>query len=69
MVREVIDRFAAGESLRGMAGGLTENGHTTRHGKPWHPSSVRTMLTNPRYAGHVCTTARASPRRRRGSRW
>jgi len=26
---------------------------STRHGRPWNPSSVRTILVNPRYAGHA----------------
>ncbi|MFI6032433.1 recombinase family protein [Amycolatopsis magusensis] len=32
---------------------LTEAEVATRHGRPWNPSSVRTILTNPRYAGHA----------------
>jgi len=53
MVRESFTRFAAGESLRGVTRWLTTAGFTTRHGKPWSPSTIRTMLTNPRYAGHA----------------
>lgn len=53
MVREVFGRFAEGESLKGLARWLAEAGHTTRHGKAWSPSTVRTMLTNARYAGHA----------------
>ncbi len=53
MVREVFARFAAGESLKGLTRWLAEQGHTTRHGKAWSPSTVRTMLTNARYAGHA----------------
>ncbi len=51
LVREVFQRFAAGESLKGLTRWLAEQGHATRHGKPWSPSTIRTMLTNARYAG------------------
>ncbi|MBM7861783.1 DNA invertase Pin-like site-specific DNA recombinase [Lentzea nigeriaca] len=51
IVKQVFERFAAGDSLRSLAAWLTSTGIPTRHGKPWNPSSVRTMLTNPRYAG------------------
>ncbi|UJW35177.1 recombinase family protein [Saccharothrix sp. AJ9571] len=53
IVRQLFDRFAAGDSLRALAMWLTEAGVATRHGRPWNPSSVRTILTNPRYAGHA----------------
>ncbi|WP_329055370.1 recombinase family protein [Amycolatopsis sp. NBC_01488] len=53
IVRQLFDRFAAGDSLRALAAWLTETGVSTRHGRPWNPSSVRTILTNPRYAGHA----------------
>jgi site-specific DNA recombinase len=53
IVAHVFERFAAGDSLRSLAAWLTNNGTPTRHGKPWNPSSVRTMLTNVRYAGRA----------------
>ncbi|HEV7980591.1 recombinase family protein [Amycolatopsis sp.] len=53
IVRQLFDRFAAGDSLRALAMWLTEAKVATRHGRPWNPSSVRTILTNPRYAGHA----------------
>ncbi len=53
LVRELFARFAAGESLKGLARWAVENGHEARRGKPWSPSAVRSMLTNPRYAGHA----------------
>ena len=53
IVRSVFTRFSAGDSLRGIAAWLTERGIPTRHGKPWSSSSVRTTLTNPRYAGRA----------------
>lgn len=52
-VREVFGRFAAGDSLRALAAWLTETGVPTRHGGRWSPSSVRTILMNPRYAGRA----------------
>lgn len=33
-----------GLSLRGIAGRLNEQGHTTRRGKPWNPMQVRNVL-------------------------
>jgi site-specific DNA recombinase len=53
VVRSMFTRFSAGDSLRGITVWLTEQGVETRHGKPWSPSSVRTILTNPRYAGRA----------------
>lgn len=53
MVASMFRWFATGESLRGIVGRLETAGHTTRHGKAWNPSSVRTILTNGRYAGRA----------------
>lgn len=52
-VRAVFRRFYEGDSLRGITAWLTELGAATRHGRPWNPSTIRTMLTNPRYAGYA----------------
>ena len=52
-IRSMYTRFYAGDSLRGISAWLTDQGTQTRHGKPWSPSSVRTILTNPRYAGRA----------------
>ncbi len=53
VVRGLFARFAAGESLRGLAQWLTTEGVAPRRGGRWNPSSVSTMLTNPRYAGRA----------------
>lgn len=53
LVKEMFVRFADGESLKGLARWASEAGYRTRHGQAWSPSSIRTMLTNPRYAGHA----------------
>ncbi|MBB5785980.1 DNA invertase Pin-like site-specific DNA recombinase [Jiangella mangrovi] len=53
VVREMFEMFAAGESLRGLASQLTEAGVSTRSGRPWNPSTIRTALANPRYAGRT----------------
>ena len=63
IVRDVFDCFAAGESLKGVAAELNLRSVPTREwrdklvaterGSKWHPSTVRTMLTNPRYAGRA----------------
>jgi site-specific DNA recombinase len=52
-VRQMFTRFHAGDSLRGIVAWLTEQAVPTRSGRPWNPSSVRGILTNPRYAGRV----------------
>lgn len=51
LVRGIFDRFLAGDSLRGVTAWLNESGKTPRNGRAWNPSTVRTMLLNPRYAG------------------
>ena len=51
VVREVFSRFLRGESLRAIAAWLDEAAVPTRRGGRWHPSSVRGILSNPRYAG------------------
>jgi site-specific DNA recombinase len=53
VVAAVFERFLSGDSLRSLAAWLTETGVPARHGATWHPSSVRTILTNPRYAGRA----------------
>lgn len=51
VVRRAFELFARGESLRGLVRTLEAEGVPTRSGRPWNPSSVATMLRNPRYAG------------------
>jgi len=53
IVRDIFARFHAGDSLRGVAAWLNGTGVPTRRGNPWGPSSVRDILTNPRYCGRV----------------
>lgn len=54
LVTEVFRRFAAGDSLLSIARWLTEAGVPPRQtGKMWRASSVRFILTNPRYTGAV----------------
>jgi site-specific DNA recombinase len=53
VVRQIFTRFHAGDSLRGIVAWLTEQAVPTRSGRPWNPSSVRTILINPRYAGRI----------------
>jgi hypothetical protein len=53
MVRRIFQLFHSGESLRSISRTLTDDGLTTRHGKSWNPSTVRGILTNPRYAGRA----------------
>ncbi|WP_445168780.1 recombinase family protein [Mycolicibacterium sp. Dal123E01] len=51
IVRDIFERFYAGESLRSLARLLDETKVTTRSGRPWNTRTVRDMLTNVRYAG------------------
>lgn len=53
VVRRIFGWFAAGESLKSITRLLAADGVRTRHGKPWNPSSVRSILVNPRYAGRA----------------
>jgi len=39
--------------LRSIATTFTAEGVTTRRGQPWNPSSIRSILVNPRYAGRA----------------
>jgi site-specific DNA recombinase len=59
VVREMFERFHAGESLHSIAAALNEAGIGTRNGGRWNPSTVRTILVNPRYCGRAvyCGTA------------
>lgn len=53
IILTMFNRFNAGDSLHGIATWLDESGTISRKGRPWNPSTVRTMLTNPRYAGRA----------------
>lgn len=49
----IFDRFLSTRNVRGVARSLNDDGIPTRHGRAWRPSSVTTILRNPRYAGRV----------------
>ena len=51
VVRELVARFLAGESLRSLATWLSDTGVATVSGKPWRTTSLRAMLTSARIAG------------------
>ena len=53
IVRRIFQLFHIGESLRSICRTLGDEGITTRRGKPWNPSTIRTILVNPRYAGRA----------------
>lgn len=53
VVRRIFDSFLELRNLRKVARALEDEGIETRRGKPWHPSSVQTILRNPRYAGRA----------------
>lgn len=50
-VRTIFHQFTTGESLRSIANHLDPA--TARRGKGWTPATLRSILTNPRYAGVV----------------
>lgn len=53
LVAAIFARFVAGDSLKGIAAWLNEQPIRTRHGNGWNPSTVRTILLNPRYCGRA----------------
>lgn len=46
-VRRIARRVLEGGSLLGIARELDREGSVTREGRPWHPSTVRAVVTNP----------------------
>lgn len=60
LVSGIFARFAAGDSLRGITAWLNNERVRTRGGKPWSPSTVRSILVNPRYAGRAVYCGRAT---------
>jgi hypothetical protein len=52
VVRTMFARFVAGDSLKEITRWLQESA-PARSGRAWSPSSVRSILTNPRYCGRV----------------
>ncbi|GAB7068773.1 recombinase family protein [Mycolicibacterium hodleri] len=63
LVRRIFTLFHAGESLRSLTRLLNEEGVTTRKGRPWNSSSIRGILTNPRYAGRAIYQGEATGKR------
>lgn len=59
-VRRIFKLFHAGESLRSISRTLTDDGFTTRRGGRWNPSTIRTILVNPRYAGRAIYQGRTT---------
>jgi site-specific DNA recombinase len=53
LVRRIFAAFLESRSLRAVARSLAADGISTRHGKPWHISTVQGILRNPRYAGRA----------------
>ncbi|WP_347058466.1 recombinase family protein [Blastococcus sp. HT6-30] len=51
IIREMAERFVAGESLRSLCTDLDNRGIRTVKGAPWQTHSLRQVLTNPRVAG------------------
>ena len=51
IVLHIYDLYESIHSLTTVAKELNERGVRSRTGKPWNPTTIRTMLTNPFYAG------------------
>ncbi|MBS4103002.1 recombinase family protein [Tsukamurella paurometabola] len=51
VIREVVDRFLAGESMRSLSAWLTETNVPTVRGAAWRPSSLGTVIRSARIAG------------------
>jgi site-specific DNA recombinase len=51
VIRQLAQRFLAGESLRSLAAWLEDNGIRSVVGKPWRSPTVRTLLRSGRIAG------------------
>ena len=51
MLRAIMARFVAGESVRSLATWLNDHEVPTVTGRPWVTSTLKLILTNPRYAG------------------
>ena len=50
-IREVVERYLAGESLTSLTEWLQTSGIPTVHDTPWHTSTIRQVLASPRIAG------------------
>ncbi|MGL5827782.1 MAG: recombinase family protein [Nocardioides sp.] len=51
IIRFIFDRFTSGDTLKGIATDLEQDGVPTRRGGRWSSSSVSSILRNARYAG------------------
>ncbi len=51
VIRQMVPRFLAGESLSSLATWLGDSGVATVTGGEWRTPTVRALLSNPRYAG------------------
>ncbi len=51
IVRQMFEDFLNGRSLKEMSKALDASGMPPRRGERWHPSTLREIMLNPRYAG------------------
>lgn len=63
LVREIFDRFLAGEGCYHIARWLNAQGVTTHRGNPWENRTVEYLLRNPVYAGKLRWTPTGRARR------
>ena len=53
IVKEIFERYAAGESQHAIAKDLNARGMPTPRGRPWYVSAVHALLHNERYLGRL----------------
>lgn len=53
LIRRIFKMFSSGESLRSICRTLNAESVPSRSGRPWNPSTISSILENPRYAGRA----------------
>jgi DNA invertase Pin-like site-specific DNA recombinase len=53
LIRELAVRLLAGETIRGLCNELDQRGITTSSGGPWHPTTLKRVMTSARTAGLI----------------
>lgn len=61
IVRRIDAEFLAGKTLSAIARDLHQDGLRTAQGRMWRPSTVRTILANPVYAGRIRSNGEEYP--------
>lgn len=51
VIRKIVARFLAGESLRSLTSWMDEHGYRSVYGAPWRTTTLKNLLSSPRIAG------------------